>query len=557
MKTNTKMMIGVCSLTLYASCAWGQTSSNFFKDNYTETVYVHQKLVDAPDECFYNLFNLYSNALADGLVVNGARTGLGTDVPAGEGSLQTDSLYYQLVRIYSYFDWEMGRQLRLEMGDRCLPSDVSLGNGMLPKRYVASFPTPYVKEVSKVKRALQTLSPDLPTFEVVRLDEKTFPQSYENGIAFTQDWREQLRMGVLEKLRYIETMSGQSADLKEKLMALGMAYNPLALTLNAHFPDGDKSKSQLWMEGYLPPIYEIDIPDVDRVETWTLNRGLSKTELPKSIDISIAKLTHLGYLYDPTAKRTPLIKFQLFKDFSKPDEVQTRVFFGELADSARAENVVSGVLPIRIDDYRNALFISFYPNLAVAESDNFLARNLKEMFNRVANQYRLDARIHRLNLSLVRPASSSEAAYDSTDPALKPRFNLKESDISFRMHRYTDAAREMKTLQGLGFRCEKTSPNQPQDCFMDFGAYDEFLRFLENEDSQANRGGLGTSLFNLYKQALNLLARLNTKLVIDLNIRGIEDAIDVQFVEILEKAMEKQDEARDRIRDKLSRKIFE
>jgi len=38
MKTNTKMMIGVCSLTLYASCAWGQTSSNFFKDNYTETV---------------------------------------------------------------------------------------------------------------------------------------------------------------------------------------------------------------------------------------------------------------------------------------------------------------------------------------------------------------------------------------------------------------------------------------------------------------------------------------------------------------------------------------
>ncbi len=556
MKTNAKMMIGMCSLTLCAASAAGQAASAY-KDTYTETVYVHQKLTEAPDECFYNLFNLYSNALADGLVVNGARTGLGTDLPAGESSLETESLYYQLVRIYSYFDWEMGRQLRLEMGDRCLPADVSLGNGVLPKAYVKAFPTPYVSEVSKVKRALKTLSPDLPTFEVVRLDERTFPQTYSTGIAFTADWREQLRQGILAKLDYIESMSAQASDLKEKLMALGMAYNPLALSLNAHFPDGDKSRSQLWMEGYLPPIYEIDVPDVDRVETWTLTRGLSKTELPEPIDISIARLTHLGYLYEPGIKRTPLIKFQLFKDFSRPDEVQTRVYFGQLEDSAGAANPEGGVLPIRFDDYRNALFISFYPNLPVAEGDNFLVRNMKDMFNKVANQYRIDARIHRLNLSLVRPASSSEADYDRRDPTLKPRFNLKESDISFRMHRYTDAAREMKTLQGLGFRCEKTTAGQPNDCYLDFGAYDQLLSFLENEDSQASRGFLGMSLFTVYKQALNLMARLNTKLIIDLNIRGIEDAIDVQFVEILEKVMEKQDEARDRIREKLSQRIFE
>ena len=178
-----------------------------------------------------------------------------------------------------------------------------------------------------------------------------------------------------------------------------MAYAPLAMTMNARFSkEQDKSRSQLYLEAYLPPLFELDAPDLDRPESWSLRQGMPRTELPRQVDISLARLTDVGYLPDRLSERTPIIKLQLFKDFTSSDSVKTRIIFGQL-DPVAGDG---GVIPVRFDDYRDALYIGFYPNLAVTDNDGIVLSYIKRTFNSVVNVYRVDARIHQLSLELQR-----------------------------------------------------------------------------------------------------------------------------------------------------------
>ena len=165
----TALALASAALALPTRAAGGE-----FKSDFSDAVVVSSKLAGARNECLYNLFNIYSNAIADGLVVNGALTGLGTESPAGK-QLESDSLYFQLLRIYSAFDWEMGRQLRFESADRCLPSDVNVASGVFSRAYLSSLAKPDAEEVGKLKRAIATLTPEAPTFEVVQIDQSDAP----------------------------------------------------------------------------------------------------------------------------------------------------------------------------------------------------------------------------------------------------------------------------------------------------------------------------------------------------------------------------------------------
>lgn len=525
--------------------------SSFYKDQYIDTAFINEALVGVDDECFYNLFNIYSEALADGLVVNAARSGLSTNTPAGT-SLETDGLYYQLLRIFSYFDMELGRQLHIEMDGKCLPQDVSIGAGVLSREYLEDFEKPYSKQVNKIRRAMDIAAPGEGQFDLIQLNSDHFPHEFDTGTMFTDEFQADLLDGIYEKQLYIEQQCSQNDDLEQKLKGLLASYYPLSGMVTAHFPPVEKSQSQLRMEVYLPPFRELDVPDFDRAETWTLRQGVSKTELPVPVDISIAKLTHVGYLYDFHYDRSPIIKLELYKDFAKPHLVKTRVLFGEI-DEEREEE---GMLPVRFDDYRNTLYVSFYPHIADKPEDNFTVKNLKKIFNEVAGGYKMDARIHQLTLYLEREPGQSYSAIDATDPFLKPRFSFKDSDISFRLTREASDAAEVTRLGNVGFVCEEKTEQNTTRCWQDFGAFDGVVSYLTAEIDAENQRDWWKTLGGIFKRLVNVFTRVNTKFIIDQNIRTIEDAIDVQFVEIFSDLMDELDADRAEIRDKIDSQFF-
>ncbi len=547
---NTRLL-GLAALAVAVPVyGWANDESSSFTDTYVDAVVVNSAIAESKKECLYNLYNMFGNAAADGLVVNGARTGLGTTAPAGK-RLETDSLYYQAIRIFSYFDWELGRQLRLESQGRCLPEDISVATGVFNQRYVSKLPKPFPEKVQQVQRALTIALPGSSKIDMIRVDQDA-TLLWPFGTHFSPTHKAELREGMLSKLKYIEQTAAQNTDIQKKLGAMLMSMSPLALTVNAHIPSNDPSQAKLYVEGYLPPIHEVDIPDVDRAETWSMKRGLTKTELPRPVDISIIKLTHVGYLTDSPADAIPLIKLQLFKDFSTPDIIQTRITFGRVSDQPSDGEA----MPVRYDDYRDAFIVSFRPNLVISPNDLSAVRAVKDRFNRWANGYQIDARIHHLNISLERASVPSPAAFDRTDPILKPRYSMKDSGISFRVHHDALSQTERSTLQALGFDCAATYALQTWRCRRDFGTYSELETFMDDDSGAASVDGFGHALQNAMTRAFNALVSVNTKLVIDANIRGIEDAIDEQFVQILEDAMKKQDDARQKIRERLERAVF-
>lgn len=550
MRLRALFIITVISSGLLISSAYGDSS--LYKDTYFDTAFVHEDLVDISGPCFYNLFNMYSEAIADGVVINAARSGLGTDTPGGE-NLKTDGFYYQLLRIYSYFDMEIGRQLHKEMEGKCLPENVSIGAGVLSREYIDDFQKPYAENVSKIKRAMDILSPGEGQFDLVQLDRDEFPYQFETGTQFTDEFRRDLLDGILEKQLYVEETCSQNDNIQEKLKGLISSYNPLAGILSARFPQDDKSESQLSLEVYLPPFRELDIPDVDRPETWRMTNGLSKTELPKRVDISVAKLTHVGYLYEPDYYRKPVIKLELSKDYNKPHLVKTRLLFGEIDEDV----VEDGLIPVRFDDYRNTLYVSFYPNVLIEPGDNFLVKNAKKMFNKAANGYQIEARIHQLTLFLEREPGLEFEELDKKDPYLKPRFSFKDSDISFRASREAMTQREARRLRLVGFVCEEKNESFGFHCHQDFGAFDGVVNYLSEEADNETQRRWWTSPSGIWKRTLNAVTRVSTKIVIDQNIRAIEDAIDLELVEVFAVLMENMDEDREKIRERLSRQFFE
>lgn len=510
------------------------------------TVLIHQNLVDAPRECLYNLANVYSDAIADGLAVNGARMDLGFNAPVGK-KMDTEGFYFQLVRIFSYFDWEMGRQLRLEVGDKCLPENVTFGVATLPSTYASRLPKPFGEDLDKFEKAFGILAPDWDTPKFGQLPAGRFPFEWPGGAAMPSDFTEAVRTSLLGKLEYVRQTMAAPGNTTEKLQAILKGSEPAAAFMDAHFPPGNPSASELKVTAFLPPFQELKTPNEDDVNSWTLAPGLSRHDLPRQVDISVAKLTQIGYLTDPEPSRTPVIRVELEKKFSEPDIVRTKVRFGQLSSGT------GDILALDVRDPRNALYIGFYPNLAIKPTDNAVVRKAKEEFNTVANRYKVDARIHQLNLTLQRPSRNSVAAYDQNDEPLRPYFSFKDSDISFRIHRYTGDGFEQTALKAVGFTCEAQAEAKEKHCFADFGAYTDLANFVDGEETQPSRG-LGT-LAGLGKRALNAALRLNTKIVVDYNIRAIEDALDQQFVQIIEDAMDEQDAVKAKVQKRLTKAL--
>lgn len=520
--------------------------SQVYNDKAIDTLVLSKDLVSARSECQYHSLNFLNNALAEGLIRNGAVQGLGTDNPAGK-KLRGESLYFQMVRIVSIADWEMLMALGEKKSD-CLVEKLSLNFGVLPLDYAASLPEPFPGETDKLRRAAGVVNPALGDFKVLEIDGMETPKAWPSASSFPPDYQKALYEGVMEKVRFASRAIGGQPSLSalDKARSLAAAYTPYSVSLNALFPQQKPKGSQYYLEAYLPPFYALSTPDEARVETWKLTPGLKKTPLPKEIDISVARLTHIGYMLDSDHTQTPMIKVQVFKDFNEPNRIKTRFTFGRVDPKGAAK----GSIPLDFSNYRDALYISFYPNMAADKKDNAIVKAFKSQFNTIAKGVEVEARIHQLTLNLERqkPGDTLESLY------LKPRFSMKDSDISFRLHRAPSDTGEADKMKKVGFTCQPKDGKL--DCYQDFGAYTELALFLNNDFKGPADGKLTTKISELFKDLLNRVVKQNVKWVIDWNIETIEKAIDEQFIQIFEDLVEKQDESNEKIRVRLEEALF-
>jgi hypothetical protein len=526
-----------------------ESSLDSFERNYEDTFFVNSDIVRASDACRAQLINMASNSLADGLLVNGALTGLGTDAPTGK-KLTTDGAYTQALRIYSLFDWEMHNRLVQPKQSLCLPQKIHLSYASSAKDETSSFRRPFPEQVKKARQSFENLSKDAWAFDIAEVDGFTGPSLWPRTPQSPSNYQKALRNGYQARLNQVTNYTSNGTDLKTKLKAFAMAYSPLGLTFDASFPSADPAKGKTFLEVYLPPLSELRTPSTDEADTWYLERGVKRRELPKPYDIGIAKLTHIAYLQSPGFNGQPAIKLQILKDYGVPNVVKTHVVFGKVAEDGPEK----GILPLDYRGNETAFIISFYPNLAESTNDSATTKFLKKEVNKVINAFRVDARIHQLAVDLERKPNGDPIEKGPDSVMLRPRFSLRGSDISFRLFIDTEKGLEVKALQSLGFTCEKGPSSET--CFRDFGSYADASTFF-GEGPKGIIGEMKAAVSKRFQGMINLLIRYNAKVLINWNIEGIEEAINQQFLEITRDITENQLEMRSRIQERLERLIFD
>lgn len=518
-------------------------------DDQVPTFYLHQNLTGGQDQCINNLVNATTDAIADGLLMNGAITGLGTNTPVGP-KLTTDSLYYQMLRIYSVFDWRFADALR-NRSLSCLPNQVGFGVANLARTYTDSLSRPYQEQVEKLHAALRAMSRDSTDFAVVEADGFYQPERWPKLAAGNEAFRKAMMTGATATLAKIRRDSARTDDAKAKLKAMAAGFSPLIISYNSIFPQ-PMNQGRTYIEAYLPPLYELDISNIEQPLTWNLKVGLKKRELPRMVDISIAKLTHIGYLAGTPKEAEPVIKLQIYKDYSDPDKLITRAMFGKVDE----RGLEPGYLPLEYRDFRTALVLSFFPNLEIKPGDSAILRRAKQEFNELVNVMRVDARIHQLTVELQR-TPNQDPVKDGVEAILfKPHFSFQDSDISFRVYLDASSAHGRSALEATGFVCQAAAGEVPAECYRDFGAFEEFNQYFANEETGLASMSENSGWAGRFRRALNTLIRYNTRFLINWNMDAIEHAIDAQFVEIFSMIADRQTELRDKINERLERELF-
>ncbi|MBC7659976.1 MAG: hypothetical protein H7249_09735 [Chitinophagaceae bacterium] len=507
---------------------------------------IHEELIHTSAECRNPLVNLFVSAFTDGLLRNGAISDGGIDNPVGK-KMRSDSLYFQVVRIGSIFDYELADGIVDPKITPCLPHHLGVHLGTFARDYVDELSTAFGSDVKKIKEAAKYIKSDIDEFQVASFSGRESIKAWPEGSSLPAAFQTALRKGVREKILTAKISREQDDDPEEKLRGFASSYAPLYVSLNT---DYDRQATQTYVEAYLPPLYEIQNANVDELATWHLTQGMKRHALPRPADISVAKLTDVGYLQNPESSDTPVIKVQLFKDLKDPNRIHTRTIFGKWDDKGPDK----GVIGLDYRDYRDAFYVGFYPNMAIKDSDNALVKKAKKSLNEATRRFKIDARIHRLALDLVRVPPTPETK--ASGLSYRPKFSMKDSDISFRLHQPLGDESESKGLKALGFNCDGLYEGQ-RDCYRDFGVYTELRDFfLKGDNSAPQDTTLLTKVGHKFRDAVNGIIAANVKFVIEWNMSEIETAIDNQFEQIFTDLVDQQNDLHKKINDRLESRLF-
>lgn len=521
-------------------------------DDHRDVILYRARADEPVSERVYNLYNLAANAATYGLVTGSARTGLGTAPPIGP-ALATESLYYQALRAYSYFDWEFGRALVCDPTIWPLPESLAVIVGRFPGRFADTFSNEQPERLTKVRRALQALAPDLKQFELRRLrpgDYSVPPGSRQ--AAFSPAIRANLWRGTKSKLEGIarDAYRADATDVQSKLEAMLGAFAPLCTVFAAVFDSETPTRSFTRMTVYQPAYHTLRADDLDRPQSWYLDKGLRKLALPKPVQISAAELTHIRYLEHADLDKHQAIKLEVRRDFADRDLVTTVASFGRMFEGGDDE-----LYAFDASDPRDAIQVVFRPRLPPAADDNAAVRTFKHAFNMVFAGFEVEARVHTLGLRLCRAPGGPTEAEPDEDDVLRPRFDPASSKISFRAHRYVDSAVERLPYVAAGFQCERLESGPRRfHLWQDYWTWDRFREdFLANRDL---REAADSPPGRWRDRLLAEIVGTATRVVLDRSIPNIENAIDDEIARIATDYLDRYSKARDVLTDRLHDSLF-
>jgi hypothetical protein len=516
-------------------------------DEHRDVVLLRTEGEESTREHLVNLYNLAARAASYGLVVNSARTGLGTS-PALGRALSTDSLYYQALRVYSYADWEFGRGLRSDPSVWPLPRSLALLVGRFPEELARTFPDEPLERMEEIRKVLVVLAPHLKPFELRRLGQgDVTSRQGARSVSFSTAIRDNLWRGTRAKLASIErdAYSPDAADLNAKLAAMLGAFTPLCTVFSAGFDRAAPERSFTRLTLYVPAFHTLHAEDFDHPRRWYLEKGLRELQLPRPVKLTTAEITRLVYLQDADLSRHQALKVELHRDFDRADRLTSVVSFGAMFRGSADE-----LFALDTSDHRDSLRVVFRPWFSSVEGETPADRRFKEAFNRVFGSFEIEARIHQLTLHHRRTPHGALGA-DDEDAVLRPRFSLQESRISFRVHRTVDTAVERLPLVAAGFHCEVDDRSAPArfHCWRDFWTWDHLL-----EEFFAGRslGGGRLRLPTYFRERLvEQLVGTATKTVLDRSIAAIEDAIDQEIARLVDDYFKRYSRARSVLIDRL------
>lgn len=542
-------IIWIIILIINQNSLYGRESSE-----YEETIFYHiadtkysrsygdKEILKKRD--FINLFNLTSHALFDGLLVNGAKTGLGTKNPVGK-SFTTESTYYQLLRIASVFDQDFMRGLSLTSRTE-LPGYFMASWGRLPASFLSPYRPNDSQDWQKVKKAVELMFPDFTDYNLREAHPALVRSSGQKShkVLLSEEFEQAILLGAMAKLNSIRTYgyAGQFSAAPEKLDSLLRAYSPLAALIEADYQnhhDGDFMRGSL----YLPPLYELHTRVEEDPQSWYLSKGIKKFAIkPHPVDISVGRLTHLSYLQDVSLKPFHTIKVDIEKDLTKKNALIVSTNFG------RIEPDVSGSkLQFTAKNPDDGLVVHWVPNLPRNRLIGFIVDEL--------NSIEMKAVIQRLNLLLLRKEISNHEKEADLDFLLEPKYisktlldrTFKEiaPDIdgsiifftakrSFPAH-HTVAGMSGKTFYNLlGFTCQEDDLVVCQQVF-------------STDESE------GETVFQNFK---NFVSKRLTRVVVGFIIPDIENAIDDHLSEVIDEIVDQVDDFQEKISKKIRTGLF-
>lgn len=496
-----------------------------------------------------NLYNLGARSVTYGLVVNSARTGLGTATPIGK-ALAGESLYFQALRVFSYFDWEFRRGLLNDASVWPLPASITLLAGRFPKDSAEVYPEVPDDRLVEIRQALKAMAPRLEPFELRQLGTEDLNRRAGSAEpSFAAAARKALWAGTEAKLAMIarDAYRPEATDVNTKLEAMLGAFTPLCSVFAATFDRGSPQKSTSRLTLYLPAFHTLHAEDLDYLQSWYLEKGLRELRLPRPVQLTTAEITHIRYLQEADLSRSQAIKLELRRDFDDPDQVTTLASFGSLFTGPTED-----LFAFDSSDPREALHVVFRPRFSVDEGGNPADRAFREAFNRLFSAFQVEARLHHLTLHHRRQTKGSRAAGD--EAVLRPRFSLEESKISFRVHNHVETAVERLSLQAAGFTCEYDPVARRFHCWRDFWTWDHLLD--EFFAGRSLGGGRFTLPTYFRERLVEQLVGTATQTVLDRSIAEIEDAIDQEIARLVDDNLRRYSRARSVLIDRLHERLF-
>jgi len=495
---------------------------------------------------FIRLFNTTSGALMDGLLVNGSLTGLGTDNPTGP-KMKTESIYYQLVRIATVFDWEFQRSLN-EQGSALFPGYFTAAVARFPEEFSRQFPEDDSKDWEKVKTAVQLISPDFDDIYLRQVGAGVLASQGSRGhrIVLDQKFTQALMAGVDQKLQVIgdATFDNREQDASKKAQALGFAFSPLASIMEADYTPNPKGRF-MRATMFMPPLYEVETPTEQDPLTWYLRKGLDKMAIrPGPVDISIGRITDLSYLryaqgQDLTAI-DHMIKIEVEKDLEQQHTLLMGTSFGRLVANEDGSKAFSYEYP------EDGMVVHWHPNLPRNRLTNAIADELEKV--------EIEASIQRLNLILRRsepitpinahnpplyePKYISKTVLDRRFPEISK--DVEGSIIHFRARRSFSSDYKVGPLSGkqfysiLGFSCVD-------------GAVIHCQQEFSTDDSKGD---------SVFAQLKNFVSKHLTRFVVGFIIPDIEAAIDEHMAEILDDVFDEFESTQNKVLSKIRQGLF-